>query len=73
MTLKLPMAPDRADQSGYEQALAERHKPLLILYPEISSETRRVRADWREAGLPPLYEDYRPRDIKEMALCSMAT
>ena len=59
-----PMVPDRADQSEYEQALAERYKPLLVLYPEISSETRRVRADWREEGLPPLYEDYHPRDVR---------
>jgi hypothetical protein len=58
------MPPDRADQPEREQALAERFKPLLLLYPEISSETRRVRTDWREEGLPPLYEDYHPRDVR---------
>ena len=58
------MLPNRADQSEHEQALAERYKPLLVLYPEISSETRKVRTDWREEGLAPLYEDYHPRDVR---------
>lgn len=51
------MLPNRADQSEHEQALFERYKPLQVLYPEISSETRRIRTDWREQGLAPLYED----------------
>jgi hypothetical protein len=58
------MPPDRADQSEREPALAERYKPLLVLYPEVSSETRRVRPDWRKSGLSPLYEDYHPRDVR---------
>lgn len=58
------MLPNRADQSEHEQTLADRYKPLLVLYPEISSETRRIRTDWREQGLAPLYEDCPPRDVR---------
>lgn len=58
------MPVNQRDRSEREQALAERYKPLLILYPEISSETRTIRADWRSSGLPPLYEDYHPRDVR---------
>lgn len=58
------MPPNRADQSEREQALAERYRPLLILYPEISSQTRRVRPNWRSLCQAPLYEDYHPRDVR---------
>jgi len=53
------MPPARGDQ-----ALAERYRPLLILYPEISSQTRRKRPNWRELREAPLYEDYHPRDVR---------
>lgn len=59
------------EQLAREQALAERHKPLLVLYPEISSDTRKVGEDWEqarrpalEALLPPLRQDYHPRDVR---------
>ena len=58
------MPTDSPDQPEREKALAERYKPLLVLYPEISSESRRVRPDWRSSGMAPLQEDYHPRDIK---------
>lgn len=46
-----------------DRALAERHKPLLVLYPEISSEQRAHRDGWREANQAPLLADYHPRDL----------
>ena len=58
------MAADQSNQPQREQALAERYKPLLVLYPEISSETRKVRPDWRSSDLAPLDEDYHPRDVR---------
>lgn len=65
------MAVDRTDQLEREQALANKHKPLLVLYPEISSDTRTVRQEWKEthrpplgARLPPLAQDYHPRDVR---------
>ena len=58
------MAVERTDQLEREQALANQYTPLLVLYPEISSDTRTVREDWEKLGVPPLHEDYHPRDVK---------
>ena len=46
-----------------ERQLAERHKPLLVLYPEISTEQRAHRERWREEDKAPLLADYYPRDL----------
>ena len=39
-------------------------QPLLVLYPEISSERRKIRADCRRTGQAPLVEDYHPHDTR---------
>jgi len=46
-----------------ERQLAERHRPLLVLYPEISTEQRAHREDWRAVDKAPLLADYHPRDL----------
>lgn len=58
------MSADEPSQFERAQALAERYKPLLVLYPEISSKTRARCPDWKRSGLPPLLEDYHPRDVR---------
>lgn len=58
------MGEERSYKRLRDQEIAERHRPLLILYPEISTENRRVRPDWRRQGEAPLYEDYHPRDVR---------
>jgi hypothetical protein len=54
----------RGDQFQRAQALAERYRPLLILYPEVSSRIRRKHPNWRKLGGPPVCEDYHPRDVR---------
>jgi hypothetical protein len=58
------MPSNPTDQFARDQALAERYRPLLILYPEISTQTRRYRPNWRELHQAPLCEDYHPRDVR---------
>ena len=53
-----------SDGLEFEKALAERHKPLLVLYPEIGSEQRVPNSDWRASGIAPLNEDYHPRSVR---------
>ena len=51
------------DQSEYQE-LASKYRPLLVLYPEILSNSVRTKhPSWR-AGGPPLTHDYHPRDIR---------
>lgn len=58
------MAITKANQQKLEEGFAERYKPWLVLYPEINSESRRKRPDWRSSRQAPLYEDYHPRDVR---------
>ena len=49
-----------------ELELAQRYKPLLVLYPEIEADSReRARnQDWRKTGDSPISQDYHPRDVR---------
>lgn len=52
-----------SDQSEY-QDLASKHRPLLVLYNEIPSNSdRTIHPSWRSGG-PPLTHDYHPRDVR---------
>lgn len=49
-----------------KEEIAERYKPLLVLYPEIKPDSHRedkYNPDYR-AGKPPLEQDYHPRDVR---------
>jgi len=47
-------------------AIANRYKPLLVLYPEIESNSERKDHyhSGHRAGRPPIDQDYHPRDIE---------
>ncbi|MFC1944248.1 hypothetical protein ACFLX5_01945 [Chloroflexota bacterium] len=50
-----------------DEAIAEKYRPLLVLYPEISDGSRRIDhkvKDWRAQKLPHIDQDYYPRDIR---------
>jgi len=53
-------------QSNYVE-LANKYRPLLVLYPEIEKDSRRsdhYDPDWREKQQPHIDRDYHPRDIR---------
>lgn len=54
------------DQVDRQLQLAERYKPLLVLYPEISAASRdhARNKNWRESANPPITQDYHPRDVR---------
>jgi len=61
------MASAPSDQDIENKRLAVKYRPLLVLYPEIEDGSRRKEHHRRGHGpgtLPPLDQDYHPRDIR---------
>ena len=61
----MPSVP--TDENLETERLTMKHRPLLVLYPEIEDGSRRRdhhRGGHGPGGPPPLDQDYHPRDIR---------